>query len=178
MTFPDWREPVRLLEEATGPATEDQLHLADLVGLRHRKEPRGVMSALLQARLEPLIWQRDVPAATERQLTFLTTLGHRRALKTLSRPVASAWIEHHLALRTIAALRRLRLARGDEVIHISTFTDPASGQVHTVRTPVTVSSIGSAGLVYFKGGNGKAGWPVNLTRVPAPPDQPEPEDAR
>jgi hypothetical protein len=28
-----------------------------------------------------------------------------------------------------------------------------------------VSSVGSNGLVYFKGGNGQCGWPANLRRA-------------
>jgi hypothetical protein len=56
MTFTDWREPLRRLEEQSRPATSDQWSLADKVGLRLGEDvPRAVASVLLEDFLRPMV---------------------------------------------------------------------------------------------------------------------------
>jgi hypothetical protein len=48
----------------------------------------------------------------------------------------------------------------------TTHVDPVTGELHEyVSPPMVISSIGSNGLVYFRGGNGQCGWPSSLSRV-------------
>ncbi|MEV4900668.1 hypothetical protein AB0K08_04925 [Citricoccus sp. NPDC055426] len=171
MAFPGWREPTRLLEESAGPPTDEQLGLALKVGYRFTDESRVVLAAAIEAWLRPTIWQEQLYPATERQQAVLRELGHTGEVAELSRPVASAWIEHHLAARTAVALRKLRLRSGDIVDHEQRHVDPATGEVHVWSEAQTVSSIGRNGLVYFRGGNGRCGWPSKIRRSDAPPSE-------
>lgn len=172
VSFPDWREPVRLLEGRTGPTTARQLQLPAQVGISLDSGlPRGVAAALLNEHLHPRISGEPVqPAdpATTKQLEFLGMIGHDRAYERtpLTKTLASAWIEQYLARLTAARLRSLMLSSGDRVVHRTTLIDPDTGEVHEWSDCYVVSSIGASGLVYFKGGNGKCGWPTNLSRAP------------
>jgi hypothetical protein len=83
---------------------------------------------------------------------------------SLSKSLASAWINHYLAVRNADRLQELRLARGDRVVHQRTWVDHSTGELNNWSDRHVVSSIGARGLVYFKGGNGKCGWPTNLSR--------------
>lgn len=107
VTFTDWREPVRQIEAATGPASDEQLRLASLLGVPHEAEPFTVTAALLEDFLRPLIWQETPPGATPRQSAFLAGLGHPESVAPMTKAVASAWIEHYLARITAARLREL-----------------------------------------------------------------------
>lgn len=164
VTHPDWREPVRRLRAATGPATSDQLRVAAAVGCPHHDEPRAVLTAVVEDWLRPLLHGQEPLPATERQLAFLRSLGHSHADTGMHRSVASAWIDHYLAKRTASALETLELKAGDLVHHEHLYADPETGEITDLGGLVTVSSIGSNGLVYFRGGNGRCGWPVNLRR--------------
>jgi hypothetical protein len=168
VTFPDWREPARLLRAATGPSSDEQRRIATAVGCPFGDEPRGVFSAIIEAWLEPILWSREPLPATERQWAFLRELGHVSTFQNLVRPVASAWIEHYLSLRTAERLEALEVQAGDHLYRELSFTDPDTGEITSLGDVVTVSSIGANGLVYFRGGNGKCAWPGNLRPVPIP----------
>lgn len=121
MTFATWHEPVRLLGMHTGPATDQQRQLASTIGLPLTgTEPAGVAGVMLEEYLQPLIWGGETDSATDRQRDFMVELGSDEADDAfLTKRVASAWIGHYLALRTIGCLRRLELARDDPVINVS-----------------------------------------------------------
>lgn len=169
MTFPTWHEPVRLLGESTGPATDQQRELASTVGLALAgTEPRGVAAVLLEEHLQPLIWGGESERATDRQRAFLVELGSHVADDAgLTKRTASAWIQHHLALRSIESLRRLTLVRDDAVIKRTCWRHPETERPCETLDYAVVSSIGADGMVYFRGGNGRCGWPSSLTRAPA-----------
>ena len=175
-TYPDWREPVRLLELSTRPATSAQRALSDQFGLTVRgDEPAGVLGVMLEAHIM-LIWDIDVPpeSASERQRNFLRSLGAVTIADSSSLPkyLASAWIDHHLAIRTIESLRQLQLKTGDAVIRRTVWRKEVPGITpHETLQLYHVSSIGADGLVYFKGGNGKCGWPSSL-RLAGPNEDP------
>jgi len=162
MTFPDWKESTRLLEEAAGPPTAEQLDLAATIGLRYVGEPRVVFAAAIEAWLHPAIRQEQPKPATGRQLSFLDELGHEHEVAGLSRSVASAWIQHYLSVRTARALNELQLSAGDLIDQEHRHVDPTTGQLRVWFQKQTVSSIGRNGLVYFRGGNGRCGWPTQL----------------
>ncbi len=168
VTYPDWREPVRRLRATTGPATAEQLRIAAAVGCPpHNNEPCGDPhrhdDRLAQA--GDASHGNDPSPPTDRQRAFLERLGHGDAPPEMHRPVASAWIDHYLSVRTAHALENLELKAGDEVHRQRDHVDPSTGEVVELGGTVTVSSIGSNGLVYFRGGNGQCGWPTNLRRI-------------
>ncbi len=166
-TFSDWQEPVRLLEGGTGAPTDAQRSLVEKLGLIvNGHEPRDVLGVMLEEHLRPIIWGTSTEPASERQLAFLDSLRGSNARSGLSKPLASAWIDHYLALRNTDKLRSLRLQRGDTVVRRFRWRHPADHQLHETEELYVVSSIGPAGLVYFKGGNGKCGWASSLEQVP------------
>jgi hypothetical protein len=176
---PDWREPVRLLEAETGdPATGQQRALAAMTGLALAgSEPRGVVAVMLEEHLRPTIWGVQPERATDRQRNLLSSFGVADAADALlSRRVASAWISHHFAVRTLEHLRRLVLERGDAVIKRSRSRSAADGKLYEHVEYGVVSSIGANGRVYFRGGGGRSAWPSSLERAPAtsrPEDYPQ-----
>ncbi|MBU8743635.1 hypothetical protein [Micrococcus luteus] len=162
MTYADWREPVRRLRDATGPASEDLLAVAEKLGCAHANEPHGVLAAIVEDWLSPVLRGAQPLLVTEKQLAFLEVLGHVGGLPGMSRAVASAWIDHYLSLATADALERLQLSAGDTVRVIQNDADPEAGELADLGRVVTVSSIGGDGLVYFRGGNGQCAWPTRL----------------
>jgi hypothetical protein len=169
MTYSSWVEPVEILRSQCGPATLAQIALAHQIGLPLDPElPLTVAASLLDEHLHPTIWasNRHVRRpASSKQLEFLSSLAPELDAAAMTVSEASAWIDHFLSLRTIAALETLQLRAGDEVNQTVVFADPATGEVQDAEWPATVSSIGANGLVYFKGGNGKCAWPIALSRV-------------
>ena len=165
VTFPDWHEPVRLLRAGCGPSTDEQRRIAAALGCPLGNEPRDVLAASIEAWLEPALWGRSPLPVTERQWAFLRELGHVAGERGLVRPVASAWIQHYLSLRTAEGLESLGLRAGQRVHIDRKFTDPDTGEITSINDEGTVSSIGANGLVYFRGGNGKCAWPGNLRRL-------------
>ena len=171
MTFPEWSEPVRLMEQKVGPVTEGQLTLGTEVGLSLVSDlPRGVAAEMLEEHLRPTIWaelKREPALATEKQLAFLEKIADVKPWKhvTLSRRVASAWIDYYLTVRNVEFLRKLKLRSGDKVARTEAWVDSLTGEIQTFTNDNVVSSIGASGLVYFKGGNGKCAWPSALSRV-------------
>jgi hypothetical protein len=177
LTYTDWQESVRLLELSTGPFTTTQRTLAEQFGMTLQgNEPNGVVGVMLEERLMPLIWSAEAAAelASERQRNFLRALGAASTADStsLTKRVASAWIDHHLAIKTADSLRRLQLKTGDAVIKRSVWRKELLGiPPHETLEFHYVSSIGADGLVYFKGGNGKCGWPSSL-HLAGPEDDP------
>ena len=98
MTYADWREPVRRLRDATGPASEELFAVAEKLGCAHANEPHGVLAAIVEDWLSPVLRGAQPLLVTEKQLAFLEVLGHVGGLPSMSRAVASAWIDHYLSL--------------------------------------------------------------------------------
>lgn len=165
MTYPDWLEPARLLREVTGPATKEQLRVAEALGVQYSGQPRAVFSAVIEAWLQPTLWLKRPLPATDRQVDFLEQLGHHDDSGSLLRPVASAWIDHYLSLRTATDLEALKPRRGDRLHYENLAAHPETGEVIDLGGEVTVSSIGARGLVYFRGGNGRCGWPGKVRHI-------------
>lgn len=151
-------------ETQTSGITFPQRELADTVGLKLSNEPAAVAIALIEAFLRPVLYGTSASLATPKQSAFLASLGHKPDSSDMPRPVASAWIDHYLSVRTLKSLRELQPKAGDSVRHSKNFVDPSTGEIETVETDVVVSSIGSTGRVYFKGGNSYSGWPTELSR--------------
>lgn len=170
MSFPDWREPARLLDAAMcAVATDEQRELAEKIGLLLTgSEPRAVVAAMLEDHLRPVIRGLEPRPASERQRSLLMSFGATEAAEPrLSSLVASAWISHHLALLTMGHLRRLALVRDDAVIVRRRSRLGPDGPLYEFVEYAVVSSIGANGRVHFFGGNGGGAWPSALERAPA-----------
>jgi hypothetical protein len=163
MAHPDWREPVRLLRLSLTRAAAHQLALATLIGCRLDTDlPFNVAAARLEAFLEPKIrgTKHAVEAPTEGQMRFLTKLCPAFEVRCESRAEISAWIDHYLALATIAAHEKLKLKSGD-VVQVS--RSYRLIEIAEARHELAVvSSIGANGRVYLKGGNGAGAWPAEV----------------
>ena len=170
MTYPEWSEPVRLMEQHLGPATRDQQALAAEVGLALSGDlPHGVAAGMLEDHLLPRIWAdpaRGAAPATEKQVAFLENISDERPWKRppLTKRVASAWIDHYLTMRNAQRLRVLKIGSGDKVTKTEAWVNHLTGELQTLATDHIVSSIGASGLVYFKGGNGQCAWLSALSR--------------
>lgn len=164
MSYSDWALAVNDLEAQTSGTTLPQRELADTIGLKLSNEPATVAIALIEAFLRPALYGNSASLATPKQSAFLASLGHKPDSSDMPRSVASAWIDHYLSVRTLTSLRELKPKAGDLLRHSKDFVDPGTGEVETVETDVVVSSIGSTGRVYFKGGNSSSGWPRDLCR--------------
>ncbi|CAN5408295.1 hypothetical protein BH09ACT7_BH09ACT7_05090 [soil metagenome] len=164
-SYPDWQEPLRLLSASVEPATEAQLALAELLGfVLSGAEPRAVAAVLLEDHLQPKIWGKQPEPATEPQIALLARLDAPQAhLPGLTKTSASAWIDHHLTLKTIEDLIRLRPAKNDAMIE-RRVTETLDRQLESLTFRV-ISSIGADGLVYFKGGNGQCSRPHRLEKA-------------
>lgn len=142
-----------MMSEAVGQATDEQRELAARVDLMLGDEPRAVAAALLDDHLEPAIRGTRPLDATDRQRDFLHQLGFSHADQPgLTRGVASAWIDHLLTLQTIDHLIQLQPARNEAVI-VRRVTEFEGKRMESLDYKY-ISSIGSGGLLYFKGGNG------------------------
>jgi hypothetical protein len=165
VVFSDWREPCRRLEHRTGRPTVEQLALARQLGLAlDGNEPHDVVAVMLEEHLQPTVWGTEPEPASVRQLSFLRDLNAILPAG-ITKGMASAWIEYHLALKTIRSLEKLRLEAGDAVIKASTFRASLADSMRLFLEYFIVSSIGADGLVYFRGGNGKCAWPTSLRRA-------------
>ena len=169
MTYAEWSQPVRLMEQHIGPATPDQQALADAVGVTLPAGiPGRVAAAMLEDHLLPRIWtdgSRGSTPATDKQIAFLESLETERPMtdRPLTKREASAWIDYYLSARNARRLRELKLAAGQCVTKTETWVNQTTGELHTSATGHVVSSIGASGLVYFKGGNGQCAWPGELS---------------
>jgi hypothetical protein len=168
MSYSDWALAVNDLEAQTSGITALQRELAETIGLKLSNEPATVAIALIEAFVRPALYGSSASLATPKQSAFLASLGHKADNSNMPRPVASAWIDHYLSVRTLKSLRELQPTAGDLLRHSEDFVDPITGEVETVETDVVVSSIGSSGRVYFKGGNSYSGWPTDLSRDMSP----------
>lgn len=168
MSYSDWAPAVNDLQARTSGITLPQGELAEAIGLKLSNEPTVVAIALIEAFLRPALYGTSAPLATPKQSAFLASLGHEPDSFDMPRSVASAWIDHYLSVRTLKSLRELQPKAGDLLKHSKDFVDPTTGEVETVETDVVVSSIGSSGRVYFKGGNSYSGWPTDLSRDVSP----------
>ena len=164
MSYSDWAAAVEDLETRTSGTTLPQRELAEVIGVKLSNEPGVVAVALIEAFLRPTLYGIGAFLATSKQAAFLAGLGHHADCSDMPRSVASAWIDHYLSVRTLNSLRQLQPKAGDLLRHSKDFVNPSSGEVETVETDVVVSSIGSNGRVYFKGGNSHSGWPTDLFR--------------
>ena len=161
------RTGAALEEETAKVATEQQRELAAMIGVTLTgREPRSVVAVTLEEHLRPVIWGVEPELASDRQRALLNSFGVVEAAEShLSKRVASAWISHHLVLRTVEDLRRLALVRDDAVIKRSRIRNPLDGQVYEGLRYGVVSSIGPMAASTSVVATGTADGPL-LSNVP------------
>ena len=144
------------------PATPFQQSIASLLHLEIEGDTERVAAARIREYIAEAILERErIEPATDRQIDY----GHvlELNLEDDTKAVASAKIEDRLNILNQQAIDKLALKQGDRVIHTTVFRSD-EGE-HTYDREEIVSSIGNNLLVYFKGGNGKCGWPTQIKLI-------------
>lgn len=153
MPHNNWRDAVWNIGEATGKITRRQQQLATLAGAELPEHlPRIVAAARLQAMLGTELDLPSTDPCTDMQLEIIAGLetDDRKAVPAPedSRE-ANAWIRFLRLKQRLEALQSLQVIAGDVV--------QSRGAADS--QPEEVSSIGSDGRIYFKGGAGAGAWP-------------------
>ena len=143
--------------------SQDQLHLASVLGIDISGDTFDVAAARLLDGVAPAIGHEPAEPSSERQRAFAESLGYDVALD--SKRVASAKIGEALLANNLGAIKSLNLQAGDRVIRLTQFEH--AGELRSFEQELIVSSIQPNGRVFFKGGNGQGAWPTQL-RKPAP----------
>ncbi len=154
-----WEKVAQRLEaQATGP-TDEQSMVASALGVTFPEgTPAPVIAIVLKATLSVALMERlHCDAEIPEPLTFLENqlgLTDHANLLTSSREEVSAWFAARYMLLTAKGLRTLKPMINDVVVRAD---NPSE---HLV-----ISSIGSNGCIYMKGGSGKRAWPNHLTLI-------------
>ncbi|HRO27346.1 MAG TPA: hypothetical protein PK743_10140 [Luteimonas sp.] len=148
---------------AASQPSQDQLHLATVLGIDISADTFDVAAARLLDRVASAIGYEPAGPSSERQRAFAESLGYDVTLD--SKRVASAKIGEALLANNLGAIKSLNLQAGDRVIRVTQFEH--AGEFQSFEQEFVVSSIQSNGRVFFKGGNGQGAWPTQLKK-PAP----------
>lgn len=148
---------------AASQPSQDQLHLAHVLGIDISADTFDVAAARLLDRVAAAIGYEPADSSSERQRAFAESLGQDVAGD--SKRVASAKIGEALLSKNRSAIESLDLRPGDRVIRVTQFEH--AGELRSFEQEFIVSSIQPNGRVFFKGGNGQGAWPTQL-RKPAP----------
>ena len=147
MSFQNWEEPVRLLQESIGPPESELVEVAAALGVVSNDAPTRL---LLVARLEDAL-----SARTGNQPPRSPSVAQRALLKGLGASAnpetareADALIRVGIATERIDALRNLQPRRGDRLVRAD------SDRTWRVGEIVRVTSIDRLGAVWVKGAGG------------------------
>lgn len=143
----------------SGPS-QDQEHLAQLLGVNVATDTFDVAAARLLDRVAAAIGYGPSEPPSERQIAFAYALGQDVTSDT--KRVASAKIGEALFANNQDAIATLNLQPGDHVVRITRFEQ--EGELRSFEQEFVVSSIQPNGRVFFKGGNGQGAWPVQLRK--------------
>lgn len=154
MVYETWKDVAEALGRVTGEATDQQLALAERIGLDLPKDtPQLIAQARLRIHLATELGMQRPRPATESQCDWIEELSDENGFAVPDNSEeAHAWIEHMLLCRRRSALEVLQVEAGDIVAR-------PDGSV------AEVSSIGENGRVHFKGGMGAGAWPDTLSIV-------------
>lgn len=159
MSYDNWQDVLTALQRTyLDPANDDQKRLAKKLGIQLNENlPARIAAEKIKLALAPALLLENAPRPSPGQLTFLSDLKEELQVSIpdpVSSSEASAWLDVLTAQRALAALRTLRLRRGDVVKRISAEEDETE----------VVSSIGADGYVYLGRGGGRV-RPEYLTVV-------------
>lgn len=153
MTHASWRDAVAAIRLLTGPSTERQRELARIAGAELPVGlPRIVAAARLQTSFGPELDLSASGEPSESQLELISVFGDFAPPGVNPAPVdareADAWLKLLWLESRAHALEALQLEAGDVIERPSRDGELAE-----------VSSIGSDGRIYFRGGLGRGAWP-------------------
>jgi hypothetical protein len=153
MPHDKWLDAVAEIRIATGGNTAIQRQLASVAGIALPEAmPRLVAAARLKAALGTELYidpAKDRSDIHDEIIAELDTSDHRVSPAPADAREADAWIHYLRLKRRQQHLEQLQLAAGD-IVEVS-----GSPSLELAE----VSSIGSDGIVYFKGGGGARAWP-------------------
>lgn len=153
MTHSSWNEAIAAIRLSTGLRTDRQLALARMAHVELPPElPQIVAGARLQEALAPELHISPTGEPFASQIELLGVLSDFAPKNMKVDPSngreANAWLEWLWLESRAAALEALQLQAGDIV-------EVASKEGGLAE----VSSIGSDGRIYFRGGMGRGAWP-------------------
>lgn len=164
-----WRAVAERLRESIGPATPEQLTLAELLGVGlDSSTPTPVAATTLRAALYQPIGEHTPRPVSEAQREYLAALAEalgRRAPKPENSLVASGWIEYFVVSGRIRALMSLRPEPGD-TMRLAQFPNRV----------FELSSVGSEGRLHFRGR--QLAWPDQVVRLEGPGSSPRADQLR
>jgi hypothetical protein len=157
MTHLSWIDAVSAIRLVTGPTTERQLKLARMAGVELPSAfPQIVAAARLQEALASDLHIRPSSEPSESQLELIAVMSEfaPKDVEPAPRNVreATAWLRFLYLKMRAHALETSRLESGDVV-------EFGSREVEVAE----ISSIGSDGRIYFRGGMGRGAWPDEVT---------------
>ncbi len=157
MGHDNWCAAVKVIHKMTGTITRKQRQLADFAKI---KLPENLPQLIASARLQTaLASELNLPApspCTENQLKLISSLetDENRAFPEPENYLeADAWITFLYLKKRQRNLEQLKVESGD-LLEVNGSKDPKVA---------AVSSIGSDGRIYFKGGAGACAWPDMVT---------------
>lgn len=153
MTHASWHDAVAAIRLLTGPSTERQRELARIAGTDLPASlPRIVAAARLQTFFAPELDVSVPGEPSESQLELISVFGDFAPSDVSPAPAdareADAWLKFLWLESRAHTLEALQLEAGDVVERPSRDGELAE-----------VSSIGSDGRIYFRGGLGRGAWP-------------------
>lgn len=153
-----WEQVADRLERLASGPSDEQLEVADSLGIDIWGVPAPVAAVLIWSHLESVL-RVKLPNGFElpdqfRELESQVGVTVPAELRTGSRAEVSAWYEARYMLLTARGLRDVMPKVGDVVHRLDA---PADLMV--------ISSISDDGVVFMKGGLGKRSWPNHLKVV-------------
>ncbi|MGO2484681.1 Shedu anti-phage system protein SduA domain-containing protein [Glutamicibacter arilaitensis] len=155
----DWRGAAESLEATLAGPTEEQLHVAEALGVTISDDlPALVAAAILSERVAPALMRstsdREPNLEALRQLEAALGLVAAPITEETSADVVSAWIQSRYMEKRLRGIRELQ---------------PQSGDVVRLIGPrpnlMIISSVDRRGRIHMKGGRGLGAWPDNLHLV-------------
>lgn len=154
-----WRSVAESLEATLAGPTEEQVHVAEALGVMISDDlPALVAAAILSERVAPALMRstsdREPNLEALRQLEAALGLVAAPITEETSADVVSAWIQSRYMEKRLRGIRELQ---------------PQSGDVVRLIGPrpnlMIISSVDRRGRIHMKGGRGVGAWPDNLHLV-------------
>lgn len=154
-----WRGAAESLEATLAGPTEEQLHVAEALGVTISDDlPALVAAAILSERVAPALMRstsdREPNLEALRQLEAALGLVAAPITEETSADVVSAWIQSRYMEKRLRGIRELQPQPGDVVRLIG----PRPNLM-------IISSVDRRGRIHMKGGRGLGAWPDNLHLV-------------
>jgi hypothetical protein len=140
--------------------TTEQLAVGERLGLDLSSDTWAVARATILDLVGAAIGDEErYDEPTQSQIAWARSLGID--VTGYSYRVAFAMIQDALSERENRLISEMSLRPGDRVVR----EREVEGEIHRWRQEFVISSIRDDGLLYFKGGGGKCGWPSKFTKI-------------